>query len=131
MKYMLIGCIGSFCYGSMPWVYGITMGGVFEVITFIKCFCVSQHFSRTANNNFFCICKKTQVHIQISKGRQTQETLFSCYQVSKGKQTKKYCFRDMFFRWTLKKCGYFQVMFLKVCEPKNIVFKECSQGGQP
>jgi hypothetical protein len=39
--YIVIGCIGSASYGACPFVYGIAMGGIFEVRSFFVCyFCI-------------------------------------------------------------------------------------------
>ena len=33
--YLVMGCIGSALYGACPFVYGIAMGGIFEVRSFV------------------------------------------------------------------------------------------------
>ena len=39
--YIVIGCFGSALFGSNPFVYGIAIGGVFEVRSFDVCyFCI-------------------------------------------------------------------------------------------
>ena len=31
LPFLIIGCLGSFAYGSCPFLYGLVMGGVFDV----------------------------------------------------------------------------------------------------
>jgi hypothetical protein len=50
-RYILLGCFGSFTYGSAPFLYGLIMGRLFEVsniylITYNKLLCLLNHPKR-------------------------------------------------------------------------------------